>query len=135
MNFKQRLRFFLIGFVPGCIMLIFIVKKNGCTSPNELKMLELTHQSLSLSNKVICKLKCIGSSEQLFKVNLRHFKVNYDLSQVHQKPYGLYYLQAIDPENANCEFVIEDKDTISYIHDIKILKTISSPCHCDTVTN
>jgi hypothetical protein len=41
MNFKQRLRLFLIGFVPGCIILMFIINKTGCTSPNELKMLEL----------------------------------------------------------------------------------------------
>lgn len=134
MNFKQRLRFFLIGFVPGCIILIFIVNKKGCTSPNELKMLELSHQTLSLSPKAMCKIKCLNSTEQLFKVNLRYFEVNYDLSQVHQKPYGLYYLQAVKAENANCEFVIEDRDTISYISDIKILKT-TALCNCDSVTN
>ena len=134
MNFKQRLRFFLIGFVPGCIILLFIVNKTGCTSPNELKMLELTHQSLSVSNKALCKLKCIPLTEQQFKLSLRNFEVNYDLSQVHQKPYGTYYLQAMKAEDATYEFVVEDRDTISYVNDIKLLN-VMSPCSCDTVKN
>ena len=46
MNFWQRFRFFLVGFIPGCIILIFIINKKGCTSPNELKMQELQFQTI-----------------------------------------------------------------------------------------
>lgn len=132
MNFKQRLRLFLIGFIPGCIILLFIINKTGCTSPNELKMLELQHQHLELGNKAACKLKCLVMVDKGFQVNMRNFQVNYDLSDVHKKPYGIYYLQAKNQKDARYEFVIEDKDTVSFVNDIKLLETPSN-CHCDTV--
>lgn len=132
MNFKQRLRLFLIGFIPGCIILLFIINKTGCTSPNELKMLELQHQHLELGNKAACKLKCLVMIDKGFQVNMRNFQVNYDLSDVHKKPYGIYYLQAKNQKDARYEFVIEDKDTVSFVNDIKLLEN-SSNCHCDTV--
>src|ERR1700741_2281545 len=117
MNFWQRLRFFLIGFVPGCIILIFVINKKGCTSPNELKMLELGHQSLTMGEKAKCKMRCLIMTEQGFQVNFRNFEVNYDLSDVHKKPYGLYYLQGIKDLEARYEFVAEDRDTITYVDD------------------
>ncbi len=132
MNFKQRLRLFLIGFIPGCIILLFIINKTGCTSPNELKMLELQHQSLQLGPKAACKLKCLVMVEKGFQVNMRKFQVNYDLSDVHKKPYGIYYLQAVDAKDARYEFVVEDKDTVSFVNDIKLLDNATT-CNCDTL--
>lgn len=70
--------------------------------------------------------------EKVFQINIRDFKVNYDLSEVHKKPYGVYYLQAIDTKNAKYEMAVEDRDTISYISDIKLLDT-SIPCQCDSI--
>jgi hypothetical protein len=132
MKFAQRLRFFLIGFVPGCIILLFIINKTGCTSPNELKMLELQHQYLQLGEKAKCKLKCLVMIEKGFQVNFRNFEVNYDLSDVHKKPYGQYYLQTIDNKETRYEMMAEDRDTITYVHDIKLLKSIAN-CQCDTI--
>ncbi|MDF2448828.1 MAG: hypothetical protein K0R26_1332 [Bacteroidota bacterium] len=130
MSFWQRFRLFLIGFVPGCIILFFIVKKTGCTSPNELKMLELQHQYLVLGDKAACKLKCLVMIDKGFKVNMRNFQVNYDLSDVHRKPYGMYYLQAKNAKDARYEFIAEDKDTVTFVSDIKLLQN-SGNCSCD----
>lgn len=132
MSFWQRFRFFLIGFIPGSIILFFIVRKNGCTSPNELKMLEIQYQTVALGNKAKCKLNCLAITDAALKLKLKEFEVNYDLSEVHQKPYGLYYLQSINKKEPRFEFVVEDKDTITYINDIKLLQPISN-CNCDTV--
>lgn len=132
MNFKQRIRFFLIGFIPGCIILFFIVKKNGCTSPNELKMLELQYQHIQFGKKAACKLSCLKLTELSFKSKLRDFEVDYDLSDVHKKPYGLYYLKSMLNKEKNYEMIIEDKDTISFINDIKLLSSHSN-CNCDTI--
>ena len=132
MNFKQRLRLFLIGFIPGCIILFSIYFKKGCTGPNELKMLELRYQYLQLGEKAKCKLKCLVMVEKGFKVHLRDFNVNYKLSNVRKKPYGTYYLQPISKKNARYEMIAEDKDTITYIHDIKLLNN-GQNCNCDTL--
>jgi hypothetical protein len=132
MNFFQRFRFFLIGFIPGCIILFFIVRKNGCTSANELKMLELQYQTLQLGKKAVCKLNCLKLTEALFKTKLRDFEVDYDLSDVHKKPYGFYYLKNMETKTNPFEMVIEDRDTISFINDIRLLSNPST-CNCDTI--
>jgi len=132
MNFWQRVRFFLVGFIPGCIILFFIVSKKGCSSPNELKMLELSHQHLQVGEKVKCKLKCLVMTEKGFQINMRKFEVNYDLSDVHKKPFGVYYLQGLKGQEDRYEMMVEDKDTITYVDDIKLLKPIAN-CNCDTV--
>lgn len=132
MNFKQRLRLFLIGFIPGCIILFFIVKQKGCTSPNELKMLEIQYQTLQLGPKATCKIKCLKLNETLFKLNLKKFTVNYDLSEVHKKPFGTFYLQPINQKNTAYEMVVEDKDTVTFINDIKLLDS-KLICNCDSV--
>ncbi|MES2513816.1 MAG: hypothetical protein V4580_06700 [Bacteroidota bacterium] len=133
MNFWQRFRFFLVGFIPGLIILIFIINKKGCSSPNELKMLELRHQYLMLGEKAKCKLKCLAMPEKIFQINMRDFEVNYDLSEIHKKPYGYYYLQATDASKALYEMAAEDKDTVTYISDIKLLNTAAVTCNCDTI--
>lgn len=132
MNFWQRFRFFLIGFIPGTIILIMILNKKGCTSPNELKMLELSHQTFQFGEKAKCKLKCLVLTENGFKVTLRDMEVNYDLSDVHKKPYGQYYLQAKEDRASRYELLVEDKDTVTYINDIKLQPAIPG-CLCDSL--
>lgn len=132
MNFWQRFRFFLIGFIPGCIILFMILNKKGCTGPNELKMLELSHQQLQLGDKAKCKLKCLVLTEAGFKATLSNMEVNYDLSEVHGKPYGYFYLQAKKNKNLRYELVAEDKDTVTYISDLK-LKSFIVNCNCDSI--
>jgi hypothetical protein len=133
MNFWQRFRFFLFGFVPGCIILVFIINKKGCSSPNELKMLELRHQYMKLGEKAKCKIECMKMPEKVFQINMRDYVVNYDLSDIHKKPYGYYYLQAADDKKALYEMAVEDRDTVTYINDIKLLNAASVNCNCDTI--
>jgi hypothetical protein len=42
-------------------------------------------------------------------------------------------LQAIDTKNARYEFLVEDKDTVSFVNDIKLIGNEAANCHCDTV--
>ncbi|MBS1636929.1 MAG: hypothetical protein JST26_13510 [Bacteroidetes bacterium] len=132
MTFWHRLRFYLIGFVPGCIILFFIVSKKGCTGPNELKMQELTYQKFEFSNKALCKVKCLGYTPEGFRIALKAYQVNYDLSDVHKKPCGSYYLQAIKKDSARFEVIVNDCDTTSKITDIKLLDPKLS-CKCDSL--
>jgi hypothetical protein len=132
MNFWQRFRFFLVGFIPGCIILVFIINKKGCTSPNELKMQELQFQTMQLGPKALCKIQCLKQTETLFRLNLKKFEVDYSLSEVHKEPYGTYYLKAIDKKDALYEMIVDDKDTITFINDIKLISP-AIICNCDSV--
>jgi NACalpha-BTF3-like transcription factor len=70
----------------------------------------------------------IKAKEKGFQVNLRNFEVNYDLSDVHRKPYGIFYLQSTNKKETRYEMAVEDRDTVTFVNDIKLLQTINN-CH------
>lgn len=102
----------------------------SCVTPNEQKMQELVFQSFKLSEKVQCKLKCLHKNEQLLKIELRHFEVNYDVSTVRKEPCGEYFIQPKEEfaSNYNYKLVAYDCDTITRIDDINIIGTNTCSC-------
>ena len=130
MNFLKRLKFYGFGFGLGLLVVFTMFGTRSCVSPNEQKMLELVFQNFKLSDKATCKLKCIMKNEMLLKIELRHFEVNYDLSDVHKEPCGAYYIQPKQEfaTKYNYKLIINDCDTISKIDDISIPSTYT--CNC-----
>jgi hypothetical protein len=131
MSFLQRLKFYGIGFGMGCLVVWAMVGNRSCVTSNEMKMQELVFQHFEFSEKAKCKLRCLKQNEQLFKIEMRHFEVNYDLTKVHADPCGQYFIQPRkEYENQHkYNFVINDCDTISRILDIDISKT-GKDCDC-----
>ena len=130
MNFLKRLKFYGFGFGLGLLVVFTMFGTRSCVSPNEQKMLELVFQNFKLSDKATCKLKCIMKNDMLLKIELRHFEVNYDLSDVHKEPCGAYYIQPKQEfaTKYNYKLIINDCDTISKIDDISIPSTYT--CNC-----
>jgi hypothetical protein len=64
---------------------------------------------------------------------MRDYQVNYDLSDIHKKPAGIYYLQPVDTKTGQYEMAVEDRDTITFINDLKLLNTAAANCGCDTI--
>ncbi len=130
MNFWQRLKFYGVGFGIGLLMVIAIFGNRSCTTPNEVKMQELVFQHFEMSEKAKCKLKCLKMNEALLKIQLRHFEVNYDFSDVHKDPCGEYYIEPKKEHQAeyNYKLVMYDCDTITRILDINAPSTTS--CNC-----
>ena len=131
MTFLQRLKFYGIGFGLGCLIVWAMVGNRSCVTHNEIKMQELVFQPIELSEKAQCKLKCLHFNEQLFKIELRHFEVNYDLTSVHAEPCGQYFIQAKKEFSTqyNFDFVMSDCDSISKVLDINITDA-SVKCDC-----
>jgi hypothetical protein len=128
MTFLNRLKFYGVGFAIGLLVVFAIFGNRSCSSVNEVKMQQLVFQYFELSEKAKCKLKCLNMNEALLKIQLRHFEVNYDLSDVHKEPCGEYYIEP-KPEHAkeyNYKLVMYDCDTITKIYDINTSKT----CTC-----
>ena len=125
MNFLKRLKFYGFGFGLGLLVVFSMFGTRSCVSPNEQKMQELVFQDFKLSDKATCKLKCIMKNEMLLKIELRHFEVNYDLSDVHKEPCGAYYIQPKQEfaGKYNYKLIVNDCDTISKIDDISIPST------------
>jgi hypothetical protein len=131
MSFLQRLKFYGIGFGMGCLIVWAMVGNRSCVTSNEMKMQELVFQHFEFSEKAQCKLRCLKQNEQLFKIEMRHFEVNYDLTNVHADPCGQYFIQPKkEYENQyKYNFVINDCDSVSKILDIDISKT-GKACDC-----
>ncbi len=102
----------------------------SCVSVNEQKMQELVFQEFRLSEKALCKLNCLKKNAMLLKIELRHFEVNYDLTDVHKKPYGEYFIQPKKEfaTQYNYKLIINDCDTISRIDDISV--DAKTTCTC-----
>ena len=101
----------------------------SCVTPNEMKMQELVFQHFDLSERALCKLRCMKKNEALLKVELRNFEVNYDLSKVRAEPCGEYFVQP-KKEKADAyryKLVMFDCDTITRVDDIQIL---DESCAC-----
>jgi len=130
MNFLKRLKFYGFGFGIGLLIVYAMFGTRSCVSPNEQKMQELVFQHFELSNKAQCKLKCIMKNEQLLKIELRHFEVNYDLSTVRKEPCGEYFIEPKKEFSSqyNYKLVMYDCDTITRIDDINIVN--SNTCSC-----
>src|SRR4051812_41944096 len=120
MTFVQRLKFYGIGFGMGCLVVWAMFGNRSCVSNNEMKMQELVYQPFELSEKAQCKLKCMHYNEQLLKIELRHFEVNYDLTSVHAEPCGQYFIQPRKEfrDKYKFNFVANDCENITKILDI-----------------
>ncbi|PBQ33434.1 hypothetical protein CNR22_17165 [Sphingobacteriaceae bacterium] len=130
MTFLGRLKFYGIGFGIGLLMVFAIFGQRSCTTPNEVRMEQLVSQSMNLSEKAQCKLKCLRKNEALLKVELRHFEINYDLSNIHKEPCGEYYIQPKKGYDSlyNYKLLMYDCDTITRIYDISTTST--NTCNC-----
>jgi hypothetical protein len=130
MTFLRRLKLYGIGFGLGLAIVFAMFGTRSCVTPNEMKMQELVFQHLELSPLAQCKLKCLRKNEALLKIELRHFEVNYDLSNVRRKPCGEYFIQpkAEQAANYNYKLVMLDCDTITKVNDISA--TLPSTCNC-----
>jgi hypothetical protein len=130
MDFWKRLKFYGIGFGIGLLMVYAMFGSRSCTTPNEIKTRELVFQHFEMSEKAKCKLKCLRKNEALLKIELRHFEVNYDVSDVHKDPCGEYFVQPKEEfkNEHNYYLVMYDCDTITKINDIHI--TTTNTCLC-----
>ncbi len=129
-NFWKRFRYYGFGFGMGIMIIYAMFGTRSCITPNEHKMQELVFQHFEMSEKVKCKLNCLKMNEFIFKIQLRHFEVNYDLSSVHKKPCGEYFIQPKKQFESeyNFKLIMLDCDTITKINDISLTKT--STCTC-----
>lgn len=131
MDFKRRVKLYIFGFLIGLLILAFILKGKKCSSVNEIKLEELSAQTILLSDKANCQLKCLNISlDSLKKILPVKFRINYDRSEVHAIPCGKYFVEGNKPNEFPFTLVINDCDTVSKIEQFNIKTT----CACDTLS-
>lgn len=129
MSFSYRVKLYIFGFLLGLLILMFILKGKKCSGVNEMKLIEITDQTMILSEKVKCKLKFLNIHPDSLRTVLQtNYRINYDKSEVHATPCGKYFIEGLKPD-APFSFVMNDCDTISRIDEIQL----KAPCLCDTI--
>ncbi|MHB8259849.1 MAG: hypothetical protein ACYDEC_06230 [Bacteroidia bacterium] len=127
MNFKQRLKFYLVGFSIGVLILASILSKNSCKGVNTQKVEELVYQKWEINEAMRCKLKCAGfTNDSLFLKDVKTCTVNYGKSDVHEQPCGKYVLETSEKSIATYTLLVADCGITTKLLDVKT----PSPCHC-----
>jgi hypothetical protein len=111
---------------------MFILKGKKCSNVNEMKLIEITDQSMMLSEKAKCQLKSLNIPQDSLRTFLQaKFRINYDKSEVRAIPCGKLFVEGLKPD-APFTLVIQDCDTISTIKEFQL--KVSCPA-CDTIKN
>lgn len=119
MTFKQRLRFYLVGFGMGLLILVSIINRRGCKGINTQKVEELRYQKWEISDAMRCKLKCAGfATDSLFFKDLLTCTVNYSESEVHEEPCGKYVLESSTKIAASYTLLVADCGSTSKLLDV-----------------
>lgn len=126
----RRLRFYAFGFLLGMLAVSVLYKGKTCQMPGSAKLEELSWQKLEYSEYAECIMKCRDITEAEIKQVFKSGKVNYDESDVHEKPYGRYAVEGITATNKSLRITITDCDTISKVVDAIDLKAGSTICEC-----
>ncbi|MGZ4035163.1 MAG: DUF4258 domain-containing protein [Bacteroidia bacterium] len=132
----RRFKLYGFGFVLGLLVVSFVYKGKGCQLPNSAKMEELGWQKLEFSEHAACRMQCRHITEAEIREILGKGetkgsgKVNYNKSNVHEKPYPTYAIEGVTAGGKNLRIVIADCDTISKVVTTIDLKMENDSCDC-----
>lgn len=133
----RRLKFYGFGLVLGIMLVAGVLNKNkGCQLPSSAKLEELGWQKLEYSKHGACRMECRHITEAEIKElvgvgqTLGKGKVNYDKSEVHDKPYPTYAIEGTTTTGKNLRIIIADCDTISKVVTAIDLKMENDSCEC-----
>jgi hypothetical protein len=113
-GFWRRLRFYLVGFGIGMLMVSVLFKgRSGCKMPGTVKMEELQSQDIELTRHVKCRMKCRSITTADIARVLVHGSIDYGKSNVQDKPCGTYAVEGKTKEGKELRIIVADCDTIS----------------------
>ena len=113
-GFWRRLKFYLIGFGLGMLMVSIMFKgRAGCKMPGTIKREELHSQDIQFTKHVMCRMKCRNINTADLARVLIHGSINYDKSNAQDKPCGTYAVEGNAADGRELRIVVADCDTIS----------------------
>jgi len=126
----RRFKLYGFGIVLGLFVVSFVYKGKGCQLPSSTKLEELAYQKLEYTKHGACRMKCRNISEAEIKQVFKSGKINYDKSEVHDKPFPTYAVEGATAEGKRLRIVIADCDTISKVVTAIDLKEEHDGCDC-----
>ena len=112
MNFAGRLKYYLIGFGLGCVIVWAILYRNN-NKPSWLpegRILEfLAKTEVIINDDMKCKLECNSiPTDFLNETFFKHAKVNFEESATQRKPCPEYKITSTLPNNQKITVYIEN---------------------------
>ena len=130
MTFNYRIKLYLFGFLLGLLILAIILKGKKCSSVNEMKLIEITDQTILLSEKAKCQLAYLKINQDSLRMILQNnYRINYDKSEVRSIPCGKLFIEG-NQKNAPFTLVILDCDTVSKINEFILTEKCAQ---CDSI--
>ena len=126
----RRLRLYGFGFVMGLLVVSFIYKGKGCQLPGSAKLEELAWQKAEYTDHARCRMKCNNVTESEVQQVFKSGKVNYDKSDVHNKPYPTYTVEGPTATGKKLRILVADVDTVSRIMTAMDVKMENDSCDC-----
>ncbi len=126
----RRFKLYGFGLLLGILIVSVVYKGKGCQMPGSAKLEELSWQKLEYTKHGECRMLCRGITEAEIKQVLKSGKVNYDKSDVHDKPFPTYAVEGVTADGQNVRIVIADCDTISKVVTAIDLKSDNDACDC-----
>jgi hypothetical protein len=127
----RRLKLYGFGFLLGILVVSFVYKGRGCQMPGSAKLEELSYQKLEYTKHGACRMQCRGITEGEIKEVLKTGKVNYDKSDVRDKPCGKYAVEGTTKDGQQIRIIIADCDSISKVVTAIDLKMENDTCNCN----
>ncbi len=126
MKLTQRIKYYLIGFGIGLILVIFIFGTRGCEwLPNNRVLTSINSSQLYISNKNKCLLECNSSIEKIFNL-IEKGDVDFGSSNTKNK----IREYVIEYDGIKVTISTDPNDSTSTITSIN---STSINCNCDSV--
>ena len=132
----RRLKLYGVGLLLGILVVRFVYKGRGCQLPASAKIEELGWQKLEYTKHAACRMECRHISEAEIRELLGNGKspgkgeINYNKSNVHDKPYPTYAIEGITSDGKDLRIVIADVEDISRVVTTIDLKLKHDNCDC-----
>ncbi len=133
MKMSRRIRLFVFGVILGSIiMYLFVFKdRNIYKSPSEVIHGKLQSQELVYTKHAQCRMQCRSISESEVKEILIKGEVNYEKSQVHDKPCPSYALEGLTTDGQNVRIVFAECDSVTKVITAIDLELEKDTCSCN----
>lgn len=130
-GFYRRLKFYILGFLIGALIVNVVFKGRACRMPGTIKLEELREQPLEYSRHAQCRMLCRNIDTTEIKQVLKDGSINYSKSDVHDIPFPTYAIEGITKSKQKIRLVIADCDTISRMVTVIDLNLEKDTCGCN----
>jgi hypothetical protein len=122
----KKLKFYLIGLIPGLILVFFILNKKGASCsgylPNSRVIAETLSKDFKYSDEAKNAMQALNINEKFLKDSIiTNGKIDFDRSQAQKKPCPAYLL-TYPEKNPKYEITFEKCEENMTLNSLKKLK-------------